>query len=217
MKAFVFLFAILFNSGINYGQKFSSPIRDSIANDLLNQILFLPDIYINEGNIIPKKIALIDIPIIWQPYSFSIPDSIIPKDKKKAAEFYDGEYGIYAHYFVFKSKTLDSILSASDKEFIIEQTKFPILKQWNVKKNTAIAIVKDLKDKKYKIRYAYSMPVFSANFNIAIIKKITYSRPTAKDCLKDCDIDYSSEINFFFQKDKQNIWRLIGGGSSWEN
>ena len=211
MKKFLTFFLILAFSYTISGQTLNQKFIDSTSQDFLVQILSIKKFYLDEG-LQKEKMPVLTKPAIWNPYSFFIPDSIIPKNDIEKFKFYNGEYGVYIRHFVFKNKTLDSILTQRDREFMQYQASLKDTSLWKFT-HSKIAFITSLKNKKYSKRYVFSKPVFSKDYSIAIIEKLVYQYD--KNCFKDCEIGESSEADYFFKKNIKGKWELIGSGPTW--
>ena len=197
-----------------FSQTYNPKIEDSFIEEFLIQVINTKKVYWNEDSLVPKHIALVEQTAHWGKNSFYIADSLIPKEAEAAQSFYTNKYGIYNLEYTFKNSSLDSLLGKEEKQYLTSQINNSKKIKWKIKSSTFLAVIKNLKDKKYNRRYVYSLPVFTKDLSIGIIKKIVYWR--SKDCMKDCGIGYFSETNHYYFRNPDNKWIYLGGGGAWE-
>lgn len=211
MNRLISLLIFLGFSQICVGQTTKNKFLDSTSIDFLTQILSLKETFLDE-EIEPKKIILYSKPIAWSKYSFSIPDSIIPKSGKEKEKFYHGEMGPYVRHYVFKNEILNANLTSQDKLYMKSQAETVDSSDWKIS-SEKIIFTHQLENKKFAKRYAFTRPAFSTGFNLAVIEKLIYHR--TKDCFRDCELGTVSETDFFYKKNDQGKWIFLGSGPTW--
>ncbi len=172
---------------------------DSLSNELIRKIVSE-----TTGAFSKKKstICILDHFLSWNPYSFEYPREELPRNDTEREIMMNIEYEPYNNCYVFCYKITDSIFDDADRSFMVAQAKASDRKPFTYTNKKVVIIANGAKAT--HPTYAYTPPVFSKNFQYAIIRIYEYGK--GESLQEDLSMCHQT---FYYKYTTKKRWKRI--------